>query len=95
MNQIGSLRRTLIRRPLLVGRSGRAYDQWMAESAAEETARLRREAERAYWEDHWQQLDALVRADLGYVPRRLTFRERMTDGRGLQLYGSRPQDILS
>jgi hypothetical protein len=34
----------------------------------------------------WERVDELVRADLGYVPRKLTFRERMTDGSGLQLF---------
>ena len=89
----------------------------MAESAAEEEPRLRREVEahdraaaqvpddpfpdggtveemQAHTRRWWARVDELVRADLGYVPRKLTFRERMTDGRGLQLYRSTPADIV-
>ena len=82
----------------------------MPETDAEETARLRREAdaydhamtrlpldpptgdpdaERVYWRARFEQLDELVRADLGYVPRKITFRERMTDGSSLRLLRER------
>jgi hypothetical protein len=41
----------------------------------------------------WERVDELVRADLGYLPRKITARERITDGGGLRLFSGTPAGI--